>query len=972
MSLTFSRTQGNGVTVNYPIVAESGYFEDEDIVVELIEIESGTVVPQILDSHYTISDGNVVFNNAPANVYYVMVRRDADYETTQSDFQRGSAFGPDSINRAFLKGLYQIQKLADGFNSDGYYWKTDINGGGKRLTNIANGVEDSDAVTLGQLSEQILDVVISEGGVSQETLDMIAQAVQEAQEAAEDAQHAADIAAAAASNISIWNPISENLWLKEYVDPGVILPALTTNDPSIVAEYISEDKGQPSGSVQVLQISNTGSLTDGYVWLSEGSTDYNVPIPAGYSFIISFYARSSINTSMNEAYVSNNADPSLQGIPMDNLVAGVWKRFSYVMPYTYGATFMNLRIDNDTPNSILWIDGIQIEKVVGGVTEPGDYQPPQQVFDEGDATLPTINLSILGIQGWQTTITFSSTDINTVSWTSGNLLFQSGRTFPINAGNTGNMASMTYIYFDYEISINTLLTTTTPAAAVGQNRVCICVANPSVAPEVEATFAMFGGSGKVLITKDSIAANTITANEIAANTITASQINTGSITIGTLGGAGTFTAYDTSRVNGTAASIVAANAAAGATFTSSSLLDYTKVSGTKPPSNADKTSLNTALDTTYINGMASGTLISGGFIGTGLVVANSIVSAAVTAAKLHVDALSTCKLYVTPTNATAYDVYHAYISCNSVNTVALGVVHTTTTSGIYVGVYGKSDSSGTSAIGVQGSCDNGSGVHGGSLTGYGVQGRSTSKPGVYGTSVNSWGVQGHSDTTYGLGTHKSCYAALGYAPFTGSHLCITKQSLIVGDIVQADGSVLESIDQAYPKVSVSTSTKDKKVIGVVSECEVCELKDSILLAHLKDDENYYQANPIDEEDFIYPEDDVHKGKKKGDVEKVNKGSEYILKGENKDKPLSSLLNTLGWRAAKINSLGEGGINVCSEGGDIEIGDYICTSSIPGKGMKQDDDLLHNYTVAKALESVVWKGKGKKDEVRMIACTYHCG
>ena len=76
------------------------------------------------------------------------------------------------------------------------------------------------------------------------------------------------------------------------------------------------------------------------------------------------------------------------------------------------------------------------------------------------------------------------------------------------------------------------------------------------------------------------------------------------------------------------------------------------------------------------------------------------------------------------------------------------------------------------------------------------------------------------------------------------------------------------------------------------------------------------------------------------------------------------------RVLGINSVGEGAINVCSENGNIEAGDYICSSSVPGKGMKQDDDLLHSYTVAKALESVDWEKE--ETSVKMIACTYHCG
>ena len=48
----------------------------------------------------------------------------------------------------------------------------------------------------------------------------------------------------------------------------------------------------------------------------------------------------------------------------------------------------------------------------------------------------------------------------------------------------------------------------------------------------------------------------------------------------------------------------------------------------------------------------------------------------------------------------------------------------------------------------------------------------------------------------------------------------------------------------------------------------------------------------------------------------------------------------------INSLGEGAIWVSDINGPLSNGDYITTSDIKGIGMVQDDDLLHNYTVAK--------------------------
>lgn len=72
---------------------------------------------------------------------------------------------------------------------------------------------------------------------------------------------------------------------------------------------------------------------------------------------------------------------------------------------------------------------------------------------------------------------------------------------------------------------------------------------------------------------------------------------------------------------------------------------------------------------------------------------------------------------------------------------------------------------------------------------------------------------------------------------------------------------------------------------------------------------------------------------------------------------------------QVNALGEGQMNVCGEGGDIAAGDLIVTSSMPGKGMKQDDDIVRGCTVARAREAVTFSGAA---EVRQIACIYLCG
>jgi hypothetical protein len=48
----------------------------------------------------------------------------------------------------------------------------------------------------------------------------------------------------------------------------------------------------------------------------------------------------------------------------------------------------------------------------------------------------------------------------------------------------------------------------------------------------------------------------------------------------------------------------------------------------------------------------------------------------------------------------------------------------------------------------------------------------------------------------------------------------------------------------------------------------------------------------------------------------------------------------------VNGIGEGGIWVINTNGNLENGDYIQSSNVAGFGEKQDDDLVHNYTVAK--------------------------
>ena len=73
---------------------------------------------------------------------------------------------------------------------------------------------------------------------------------------------------------------------------------------------------------------------------------------------------------------------------------------------------------------------------------------------------------------------------------------------------------------------------------------------------------------------------------------------------------------------------------------------------------------------------------------------------------------------------------------------------------------------------------------------------------------------------------------------------------------------------------------------------------------------------------------------------------------------------------QIFALGDGHVLVCDEGGDISIGDYLCSSNTSGHAMKQSDGILRNYTVAKSTESVTWSDE--PGSTKRISCTYHSG
>jgi len=181
------------------------------------------------------------------------------------------------------------------------------------------------------------------------------------------------------------------------------------------------------------------------------------------------------------------------------------------------------------------------------------------------------------------------------------------------------------------------------------------------------------------------------------------------------------------------------------------------------------------------------------------------------------------------------------------------------------------------------------------------------------------------------------YIVDGNGPFTGFHegMFPIDDPITVGDIV-VDVSVFyrANISNVLFNVASSSAINQVRSLGVVSAILPVDTDTPGIL-----------WEPVE----TYTEGDL------GPVSTMELIPPYNLE---------ELQST--YKVVQINAVGEGQINVCGINGDINAGDYIVTSSIAGKGMRQNDDVVHNYTIAKARESVTFDAP---DQVKMIACIY---
>jgi hypothetical protein len=169
-----------------------------------------------------------------------------------------------------------------------------------------------------------------------------------------------------------------------------------------------------------------------------------------------------------------------------------------------------------------------------------------------------------------------------------------------------------------------------------------------------------------------------------------------------------------------------------------------------------------------------------------------------------------------------------------------------------------------------------------------------------------------------------------YGPFTGAHEVILSpacvESISPGMLVSVTGKVFKhqrangkfSLSSTLPEVDITNKANDKAVLGV-----------------------FITKSPLPKEHWY----------------KAKKGECFAI----------------------VNALGEGCMWVCESNGNIEAGDALTSSSVSGYAQRQDDDLIHRYTIGWATENIDWSKidktieyNGRSIKIHLTAVIYTSG
>lgn len=164
-------------------------------------------------------------------------------------------------------------------------------------------------------------------------------------------------------------------------------------------------------------------------------------------------------------------------------------------------------------------------------TEAGAITASNITITGGSIASTALNNSV---QRATSNITFTSTDTDTITWSTGTIVTSGGLTYSISTGNTGNMVALTYVYLDIAVSATVLQITTTYSTAVGDGKILVATAQNNTTGGASC-IPYLGGSplinGNTQINASSILVGQLSVSQLSAITADLGSITAGSISV---------------------------------------------------------------------------------------------------------------------------------------------------------------------------------------------------------------------------------------------------------------------------------------------------------------------------------------------------------------------------------------------------------------------------------------------------------
>lgn len=168
MAYSFSTSVGDAVTTVFAFTftgLDKGYLNKSDVHVELVDEQGIWTEVQYNTGWIFETTNSIRFLQTPPPVntkfpHNIRIRRIMDKSSPYADWSVGQNFDEQTLDNSFLKLLYIEHELLDGFGMRDA--TGNINMHGYRITDMAKGINENDAVTLKQVTE-IFSVVNSQG-----------------------------------------------------------------------------------------------------------------------------------------------------------------------------------------------------------------------------------------------------------------------------------------------------------------------------------------------------------------------------------------------------------------------------------------------------------------------------------------------------------------------------------------------------------------------------------------------------------------------------------------------------------------------------------------------------------------------------------------------------------------------------------------------------------------------------------------